>query len=196
MKKLIRVVSGIIILSAYCLPIMSQNVGDKIDFEVCGEAPEWKRPTLTEHIQFIEANPRYQGFKPEEIENDLLWQSNILSLHNYGLSMMVDIHNLSGLWNAPTDIYFDCDVLKIDTGEIGYLILMQYQVNRVYWDNNQYIVMVKSVEQGVQVVQFHREEQETKLPFKIIDETSGQEFIIIDSDWIRGYQKPAKSSFN
>ena len=189
MKRLPTLILSIILLGINCIPSISQTSSNEIDFEVCGQSYHWVRPTLREHIQEIQSNPRYQGLDAQDIENNMLWQSSILSLNTYGLSMMVDVHNLSGLWNAPTDIYFEpCDVLKIDTGEIAYLILLQYQVNRVEWDKNQYVIVVQSVPRGVQIVQFPRQDGQTRVPLKVIDE-AGKELAVSDSDWIIGYQE-------
>lgn len=187
-RALQRLIISCILLGINGIPGVSQTPSHEVAFAVCGQSEEWVRPSLSEQLHQIQSNPRYQDLDAQYIENNLLWQSSILSLNTYGLSLLVDVHNLAGLWALPTDIYFEpCEVLKIDSKEIAYLILLQYQVSRVYWDNNQYVMVIKSVPQGVQVVQFPRQDKQPLVPLKVVDET-GRELSVSHDDSIAGYR--------
>ena len=180
------------------LPITNSNTStprgtdtaQEIPFEVCGNYQDWVRPTLNEQINKLKSEPRYRDLDPQAIENDLIWQNQIFTVNTYGLSYFVDYFYLSGLWSVPQDIFFEaCSVSKINSGEVAYLILLQYRVEKIYWQNGQYVMLVESTPKGFQVVQFRRQDGQPQIPLKIVEYRGKElkELVASESDFITGW---------
>jgi len=177
--RLIKAILILIITEMIWLPILVNAQPQKnIKFKVCGETDTWTRPTVIEQKKhLIELGHRY----PQQTINQLggeYWKYNIFAFTTYpGGSGTYDIEQLSGLWKPQNARYpFNCDnyVLQLNSGNIARIWTKNYKVTNIKWINKHYIVKVKYMKRGGQVVQFLRQEKYKSLPLNVIDNLYNQ----------------------
>jgi hypothetical protein len=162
-----------------------------VEFSVCGESRNWVRPSLAEQLKKLHSDSRYRDFTRQEIQDDLLWQNQIFLLKNYGLSLFIDFVYLSGIWAIPPETYSKCteideEVLKINSGELVYVILLHNKVKKIELQNGQYLMIVEPTKKGIEFVQFSRLKGKPTIPIKVV-QLNGEELIMSESEFISGW---------
>ena len=160
---------------------------NSIDFEVCSESDTWTRPTVTEQTRLLLDSKRYST-EPKEIEKLLknpYWKNNLFVFTSYpGGSGTYEINQLSGLWK-PFDsrhpIKCDNYIHKLNARKIASIWTLAYKVVSIKWLNKRYLVQVKKVEQGTQVIHFKRRERMKLIPLTIVNE-HGQNMPVVFSN--------------
>jgi len=162
---------------------------DDILAEVCSGQPAWQRPSEAEQAKHLSADPRLAAAldtEPLKTAADEFWQNDILSSTTYGLSARLEPMLLSGLWSAADQVwdacYSDDQATAINAGELAEAWLVDYQLVDVRWDGERYVMTVEAAATGLQVVHFHRVEEEVTLPLYVVDAT-GQEIAFISGDY-------------
>jgi len=177
--RLIKIILILMITRIVWLPSLVNAQPQKdIKFKVCGETDTWTRPTAIEQRKhLIDLKPRY----PQEIINQLggeYWKYNIFAFITYpGGSGTYDIEQLSGLWKPQKVRYAaNCDdyVIELNAGKIARIWTLNYKVINIKWINRHYIMQVKHMKQGGQVIQFSRQEKYKSLPLNVIDDRDNQ----------------------
>jgi WD40 repeat protein len=143
--------------------------GEELPFDVCGEAPDWSRPTEQEQKDYILSSGRYSGIDQGVVT--YLWSHDFLI--NYGsASINQDIRDLSGLWTLRGGYMDGCltperedAVLKLKSVELWSLL---HRVLRIQRLGSDYAITVAPADKGVQFVQFPRPEDQKPITFYFV----------------------------
>lgn len=160
----------------------------KLETTVCARLPNWQRPSETAHLQELEAMPRYgQAIYNEPLISlfNQFRNHSVIHFTTYGLSARIEPIYLSGIAPVMDSLWscYDEDVVgRINTGQVGEIWLMNYELVSMNWTGRNYIAVVKAVDQGLEIVQFERQEVDATLPIKILT-SEGQEVESMSGDW-------------
>ncbi|AKG20897.1 hypothetical protein IJ00_05900 [Calothrix sp. 336/3] len=157
---------------------LANTASSEIKFNVCGESQTWVRPSAKEQKQHLQQlSNRYSQDKINQLGGDY-WKHNIFAFTTYpGGSGTFDINNFSGLWKKPNPVRRStCDksVVEINSGKIARVYILLHRVTKIQWQNNRYIMVVKPVGKGVQIINLPRKEKQNKLPLTVVDESGKQ----------------------
>ncbi len=159
-----------------------------VPHEVCAGDPTWVRPPWEEHQAALRRNPRYGVAIDREPLRSLgmgFWQESVIAFTTYGLSARMEPTNLTGLWtvmDTMADCHGDDRAEAINRGDLGEIWLIGHQVVDLTWVGGQYVLTVIPTAQGVQFVQFQRQEQGQTLPLVVVT-PDGQALSAISGDW-------------
>ncbi|HEY9888068.1 MAG TPA: hypothetical protein V6D02_06680 [Candidatus Obscuribacterales bacterium] len=159
-----------------------------VAFEVCGEIPDWQRPTLADQTRTLTQNPRYGSALEEEPLKSLFdkfWQESIITFTTYGLSARTEPIELSGIGtgiDAMEACYGGDRPEAINQGTLGEVWLMGHRMVAMTWTGTEYLVTVENTDAGLQFVQFERFEAATSLPL-IVVASDGREVAVASGDW-------------
>ncbi|MEH2114346.1 hypothetical protein [Nostoc sp.] len=161
--------------STNSLPVLGRTQSqDNINFQLCYESNTWLRPIPIEQKRHLASfNGRYSPQEIAELGGDY-WKYNIFAFTNYpGGSGTFDLGHRSGLWNTrDTNKPANCGnyVTQLNAGEAAWVWILNYKIVNLKWLNNRYVMQVKQVKQGYQMIQFSRRESLESLPLKVINE--------------------------
>ena len=159
-----------------------------VEFEVCGDIPDWQRLALSEQTTALVNNPRYGDALTEEPLKGLFekfWHESVITFTTYGLSARTEPVYLSGIWTGieAMDACYEGERPEaINRGEMAEIWLIGHRIVDVTWNGNEYQVTVNSASTGLQFVQFKRYEENTALPIVVFEET-GAELTAASGDW-------------
>jgi hypothetical protein len=159
-----------------------------VTYEICGDIPSWQRPEATSYRAALEANPRYgEGLQEEPLKSlyDKFWTQTIFAFTTYGLSARMEPVLLSGIANSIEEMEscYEGDLPEsINSGSIAEVWLLGYQVTGIQWTGQTYQITVEQTPQGLQFVQFERQETDTFLPIVVV-QADGQEVAVASGDW-------------
>ena len=169
-------------------PIAASISAENIDFEICGESPNWMRLTESDQRMQLREIPRYGAAIEEEPLKSLsqnFWFHEAISFTTYGLSARIEPIYFSGLWTI-VDTFSNCyegsRVEKINAGQMAEVWLISHRVDHIQWHGDRYIMNVQPTGNGVQLIQFPRQETQTSLPLTIVTE-DGTEVAVLSGDW-------------
>jgi|GEM_PF-2247255 len=142
-----------------------------ISFQMCQVFSDWRRPTETEQRAKLDSMPNYRGtFEAlrEYTKNDL-----VLRL-SYGLATTENLVYSTGLWKASVNNLLDhCyrshQVQQINSGRLAEIWLFNNQLQKLAWDGKQYIASVANSGQGVQIIQFARQNTVQPVTLKVVN---------------------------
>ncbi|MEO1068307.1 MAG: hypothetical protein AAFW95_04210 [Cyanobacteria bacterium J06638_6] len=161
---------------------------DQISATVCVNLSDWQRPSDIAQIKQLESMPEYADALQSDPLSDMAkawWSHEIFSFTTYGLSARTEPLYLSGVWTAMDHIW-DCydgdQAEQINQGNLAEIWLLNHQLVGLAWQDDQYIVTVEPKDQGLQLVQFPRRENNQTLPLQILT-TTGQELAVMSGDW-------------
>ncbi|MBF2034547.1 MAG: hypothetical protein IGR92_03475 [Leptolyngbyaceae cyanobacterium T60_A2020_046] len=163
-------------------------VPNTVAFEVCANFPDWTRPAADLQAETLAANPRYQGMLNEEPLRSLsekFWQESIISFTTYGLSARMEPIYLSGVWTIADEIWgcYEGDRgAAINRGELAEVWLINHRIVDVAWVENTYLLTVEPTTQGIQLMQFERQEANDDLPL-MVTARDGQAIAAVSGDW-------------
>ena len=167
--------------------LLSQTA-EALVFTICFESSSWQRPTETEHLKALEALPRYGSAINEEPLQSLFqkfWDHDVINFTTYGLSARLEPLYFSGLSAIEEEIwgcYPEPVPTAINTGEIAELWVMNHQVQSIQWADDRYQVTVIPTGQGVQFVQFPRQEATASPVIEVVSTDNGM-IPSISGDW-------------
>lgn len=156
-------------------------------FSVCAEISDWQRPEEMVHIRQLEAIPRYGESIHQNPLKDLLAKFRsyqVISFSSYGLSARSEPLYLSGVWTAVDQMescYSEDRTVRLNNGEIGEAWLLGYSAANFEWDGAAYVVSVEPA-QGLQIIQFERQESSSDLPLRVTLE-NGAPVEVYSGDW-------------
>jgi hypothetical protein len=169
-------------------PDQSPQSSDQISATVCVNLSDWQRPSEIAQAKQLESMPEYAGALQSDPLADIAkawWGHEIFSFTTYGLSARTEPLYFSGLWTALDNIW-DCydgdQAEQINQGNLAEIWLLNHQLVGLSWQDDQYIVTVEPRDQGLQLVQFPRQENGQTLPLHIVT-TTGQELAVMSGDW-------------
>ncbi|MBE9128165.1 MULTISPECIES: hypothetical protein [unclassified Coleofasciculus] len=157
----------------------------KVPFEICSESTSWVRPSQSEQLQKLRNLPQYTADFDSGFNSlfQTFWTHSIFSFTNYGLSARIEPIYLSGLWTIldnTWNCYESTRVERINSGKIAEIWVLAHQVISFQWVGNRYVMVVAPTQQGVQLIQFPRRENQSSLPLTVVTE-DGRELEIIDA---------------
>lgn len=167
--------------------LLSQTA-EALVFTICFESSGWQRPNESDQLKALEASPRYGSainVDPLQSLFQKFWDHEVISFTTYGLSARVEPLHLSGLSPLEDELwgcYEDAIPTAINSGEIGELWVMNHQVQAIQWTGDRYRVSVIPTSQGVQFVQFPRQEQAESPVIEVVTEDN-QVIPIVSGDW-------------
>lgn len=167
---------------------MSVASAQPISYEICGDIPDWQRPSFSEHRAELAANPRYGDALEEEPLrglSDKFWNETLITFTTYGLSARTEPVYLSGVWTGmdAMDACYEGDRAEaINQGLLAEMWLIGHRIADITWTGSEYQVTVASPSNGLQFVQFERVESEETLPIIVVDENGTQQ-PVISGDW-------------
>lgn len=176
--RLLNTCLSLMILGTTLLPALAQthskrNATNNISLKICGESDNWVRPTAAEQKTHLTSLNRYSSEQIKEL-GGAYWNYSIFAFITYpGGSGTYDITQLSGLWTPQNARHpDDCSnyVKELNAGKIGRVWTLNYKVVSLQWLNNLYVMKVRQVHKGAQVIQFRRQESLSSLPLTVIDE--------------------------
>lgn len=160
-----------------------------VSYDLCGELPDWERPSLAEQTAALMDNPRYGT----ELETDPLkelfekfWHESLITFTTYGLSARTEPVYLSGVWTgieAMSACYEGDRPTAINTGDLAEMWLIGYQVVDFVWTGDRYQVTVEPTTTGLRFIQFERVESSEDLPIVVL-EAGGEELTVAAGDWV------------
>nr|WP_255527002.1 hypothetical protein [Nodosilinea sp. LEGE 07088] len=169
-------------------PDQSTQSLDEIETAICVNLPDWQRPSESAQAKQLESMPQYA----EALQSDPLaemakawWSHDIFSFTTYGLSARTEPLYFSGVWTALDhiwDCYGDDQAEQINQGNLAEIWLLNHQFVGLAWRDDQYTITVEPRDQGLQLVQFRRQENSQTLPLQIVT-TTGQELTVMSGDW-------------
>ncbi len=165
----------------------SNNYPRSLPFDVCGEQPNWQRPDPQTYYATLQAHPRYaDGLTEEPLKSlyEKFWQASIFSFTTYGLSARMEPILLSGIGDTIDQMegcYAGDRPNAINRGTLAELWLLGYQIRDILWTGQTYQVTVKQTTEGLQFVQFERQETNASLPIVVVRE-DGQEITVASGD--------------
>lgn len=167
---------------------MAETSAQDIRYEVCGEIADWQRPSFSEQMAELAANPRYGHALDEDPLkglSDKFWNETLVMFTTYGLSARTEPIYLSGVWtgiDAMNACYEGDRAEAINRGAFAEMWLLGHQIVDITWTGTEYQVIVSSSSEGLQFVQFERVEVAESLPIVVIDK-GGTEHSVIFGDW-------------
>ncbi|NEP19694.1 MAG: hypothetical protein F6J97_22860 [Leptolyngbya sp. SIO4C1] len=167
----------------------SETSTGALAYQVCSDISSWQRPTAAAQQKQLQADPRYQQDLQTQPLKDIaetFWQHEVLSFTTYGLSARTEPINFAGLWDVADQIWTDCYTgsagEQINAGELAEAWLINHRVVDLQWQDDRYVIQVEPTEQGVQVVQFNRLDQQVELPIVAVT-TAGEPVEVFSGDW-------------
>lgn len=155
-----------------------------ITFQTCNPSPNWVRPSLNEQQQQLESLPRYGSqLNSEPLKSEFadFWNHKIFSFTSYGLSARIEPINFSGLWSVTEPILecYDSTVAEqVNSGEMGEVWLLSHKVTNLQWSEGEYVMVVESQGEGMEVIYFPRQETQTSIPLRVVTE-DGEEVAVL-----------------
>ena len=165
-----------------------QNGVQDIEFDVCSQSPDWVRLTGAEQLKQLRENPRYGAAieaEPLKSLSQNFWTHQAISFTTYGLSARIEPLYFSGLWPISetfSTCYEDGRAQQINAGQLAEVWVMGHQPETVQWDGERYVMTVQPTEDGVQLIQFPRQETHPSLPLAIVTQDGG-EVSVMSGDW-------------
>jgi hypothetical protein len=138
-----------------------------VEYETCIPDSAWIRPTVAQQAEKFRQLPQLRrlGFKQSRY-----WRNNIFLISRYGLADIGNVITQSGLWTNQEEI-FNCyksyNVKRINSKEEAVVWLLGHTVVSMNWQNNQYVMVVKPAQRGVQLVKFNRIDNLNLAPLNI-----------------------------
>ena len=169
-------------------PIAASISAESIDFEICSESPNWMRLTESDQLKQLRENPRYGAAIEAEPLKSLsqdFWRHEAISFTTYGLSARIEPLYFSGLWTIVDTLspcYEGSRAEKINAGQVAEVWLISHKADQLQWDGDRYIMNVQPTGEGIQLVQFSRQESQPSLPLTILTE-DGTEVAVFSGDW-------------
>ena len=155
-----------------------------ITFRTCNPSPTWVRPSLNEQQQQLESLPRYGSqLNSEPLKSEFadFWNHEIFSFTSYGLSARIEPINFSGLGRIAEpllDCYDSTVAEQVNSGEMGEVWLLSHKVTNLQWSEGEYVMVVESQEEGMEIIYFPRQETETSIPLRVVTE-DGEEVEVL-----------------
>jgi hypothetical protein len=157
---------------------IAQSTEKNIPFQVCVEAKNWVRPSPAKQKEYLESFKRYSKKQVEKLGGDY-WTNDIFAFINYpGGSGIFDINNLSGIWSLKDGEAIknkQCtSISSIESKHKADIWLFTYKPMSIKWVSNSYVMVVKPIQKGIQVIHFDRKENQDKLPLTVVTESGKQ----------------------
>lgn len=180
--------------SSSAVPVVETSAGEvaqadaTVSYDICADLATWVRPEFAVQQQTVLQDPRYSqslGQEPLRTLSEQFWMQSIITFTTYGLSARVEPMNFSGVWTATAQLepcYGGDRPVAINQGDWAEVWIIGHRLAGIEWSNGQYLLTVEPTTQGLQVVQFER--QETQSPLALAAVTpEGTVVSSISGDW-------------
>lgn len=160
----------------------------ELETTICAHLPSWRRPGQADHLQELEAMPRYgQAIYDEPLISmfNRFRNHSVIYFTTYGLSARIEPTYLSGIGSVTDSLWscYDEDVAeRMNAGQMGEIWLMNYELVSLNWTGRDYVAVVRATDHGFEIAQFERQETDAMLPIKILT-PEGQEVESMSGDW-------------
>lgn len=158
------------IISFGCAPEAEASTVD-IPVDFCISSATWVRPSSQEQAEHLRAVNRYGNINENSLSRFLGWSSDFIVYRNYyGLSGLLDISRIAGLWSLrERDMeskgvrgLSECnsDFANPSEGEFQ-VWSFSHKILSVVWTGERYIITAQPTGQGVQIFQFPKQVAES-----------------------------------
>jgi hypothetical protein len=143
--------------------LQDTQASSEVKYQLCGDFPQWKRPTKKEQENKLRSYGRYDGVS---IENGY-WKSDVVIFDDYGNSLLQDARIYTGLWKPLGGklkcSIFNNDVPSIVSKQIAVGWIFNHKIEKIHYQNNIYIITLSPIESGIVFFKFPRVEKKDKI---------------------------------
>lgn len=173
---------------AVVFPAAEIQTASEVQYQVCRDLPDWRRPPIAVQREALSSNPRYgESLDDEPLAGlfEKFWNESVVVFATYGLSARVEPVYLSGVWttaDALEGCYGSSVTEAINQGQLAEMWLIDHQILEMTWRGDHYEVVVQRRAGGFQLIQFERAEADETLPVVVMT-ANGVEMTAASGDW-------------
>lgn len=166
----------------------AEKAKQNVSFEVCANLPTWARSPESIHLKQLQDMPRYGSALNDEPLKSLLksfWSHQVISFTTYGLSARTEPLYFSGVWTAlegAAACYNGDQPEQINAGSLAEVWLINHRLVDLQWTDGQYMLTVEPTDQGLQVIQFSRQDSAPTLALSVVT-PEGNSIEPVSGDW-------------